>query len=93
MGEDGIQRHCLCLEQESRPALLRDGRNGSECDDRQQTTNLLYLGQEVEKIGVDSCDGLYGGEGSCCYWDGVLVYLQPVSFYSFLYKLTKFFPF
>ena len=66
MQEDGIQRHWFCLECEWGPAFLWDGRNGSEGDDRQQTAKLSYLGQEVEKIGADSCDGLSGVEGSCC---------------------------
>lgn len=49
----------LCLEKEWRPAFLRHRRNGSEGGEGQHTTNFLYFGQEVEKIGADSCDGLW----------------------------------
>lgn len=65
MEQDGIQRYWLCLEQSKDQHSSGIGGMTVKVvtDSKQQTS---YLGQEVEKIGVDSCDGLSGVEGSCC---------------------------
>lgn len=81
MEQDGIQRYWLCLEQSKDQHSSGIGTMTVKVatDSKQQTS---YLGREVEKIGVDSCNDLSGGEGSCCVRAEVLVGLQTSSLNS-----------